>query len=170
MNEVLSLEELEILIKAVTEKIEHNIIHHNRQGQLQNYISLLPIDIELGSNLINEKEGKILVVGQSNVRKNVLRAIGSNLDIDVKRFELVINYEEVKSFSFKKLAYSNQYDYILVGPMPHKVKGLEDESSIIAQIENNPDIYPEIIRVMTQSGELKITKTSFRKALEENII
>lgn len=76
----------------------------------------------------------------------------------------------MKRFSFNKLAYSGRYDYIFAGPMPHKVKGLEDETSIIAQIENHPDIYPELVRVLSQTGELKITKSSFKRALEENII
>lgn len=170
MDDVLSMEELEVLIEDVIEKIQNQIVHHNRQGQLNYYISQLPIDYESSNNYIQEKEGKILVIGQSQVRKKDFRGIASSLGIDSKRFDLIISYEEVKRFPFNKLAYSDRYDYIFVGPMPHKVKGLEDEASIIAQIENNPDVYPELIRVLSQSGELKITKSSFKRALEENII
>lgn len=170
MDDVLSLEELEVLIKDITQKIQNQIVHHNRQGQLNYYISQLPIDYEFSTKNIQEKEGKILVIGQSQIRKKHIRGIASNLGIDANRFEVIINYDEVERFSFNKLAYNDRYDYIFVGPMPHKLKGLKDESGMIAQIENNPDIYPELVRVLNHTGDLKITKSSFKRALEENII
>lgn len=71
MDDVLSMEELEVLIADVTEKMQNQIVHHNRQGQLNYYISQLPIDYESSNNYIQEKEGKILVIGQSQVRKKI---------------------------------------------------------------------------------------------------
>lgn len=75
MDDVLSMEELEVLIKDITEKIQNQIVHHNRQGQLNYYISQLPIDYESSTKYIQEKEGKILVIGQSNVRKKIFEGL-----------------------------------------------------------------------------------------------
>lgn len=54
--------------------------------------------------------------------------------------------------------------------MPHKVQGVEDDSSIISKMEANPEIYPPLVRVMNAAEELKITKSSFKKVLVENIL
>lgn len=170
MSEILGLDELEVLMTDITIRIQNQIVHHNRMGQLDQYLQQLPLDYELKDRSMESNNGKILVIGQSNVRKKDFRGILSSLNFDAERFELVLNYEEVKQYSFTKLAHNNHYDYIMVGPLPHKVKGLEDESSIITQIEKNSDAYPPLIRVLNQSGELKITKSSFKRALKENLI
>lgn len=170
MAEILGLDELEPIIKDITVQIQNQIFHYNRLGQLEEYLEQLPIDYKLQSKTVRNKKGKILVIGQSDVRKKDMRGIISSLAYSTERFELVINYEEIEQYSFKKLEYNDRYDYIMVGPVPHKVRGLEKESGIIEQIENNPDIYPPLIRILNLSGELKITKSGFKQALKENII
>ena len=56
------------------------------------------------------------------------------------------------------------YSDILVGPLPHKVKGIENYSSFLAMAEANPEEFPKIIR-LEGSNELKITKHSFLDGL-----
>lgn len=170
MSEVLGLNELEQIMSDVTEQIEIQMINHNRRGQLTQYLQQLPIQTEQPSASFADVPGKILVIGHSNVRKRDLRGIIRSMQLDPNRFELVINYQDTKNYSFSKLAYNERYDCILAGPMPHKVKGVEDASSIISKMENEDDVYPPLVRIMNQSGELKITKSSFKRALEENIV
>lgn len=170
MDEVLGLEELAKIIEDVTEQIQIQIVNHNRRGQLTHYLKQLPIESQQVEDPYENGPGKILVIGQSNVRKRDLKGIINSLNLDPHRFELVINYQETKNYSFNKLAYNEKYDFILAGPMPHMVQGVEDASGIIAKIEHEADVYPPLVRILNHSGELKITKSSFKRVLEENII
>lgn len=170
MGEVLGLTELEKMMSDVTKQIEIQIINHNRRGQLTHYLKQLPIKTQPLSNPFEDTPGKILVIGQSNVRTRDLKGIITNLNLDPHRFELVINYQETINYRFNKLAYSEEYDFVLAGPMPHMTKGVGDASSIIGKMEDETDVYPPLVRIMNQSGELKITKSSFKRTLEENVV
>ena len=58
------------------------------------------------------------------------------------------------------------YSDVLVGPMPHKVKGIEGYSSFLAMVEHCPEEFPKVIR-LENANELKITKESFKTGLLE---
>ena len=52
------------------------------------------------------------------------------------------------------------YSDILIGPIPHKVKGLDESSSFLSMVRKNPNMFPKVIDIRN-SNELKIKKTSF---------
>lgn len=170
MDQVLDLDDLTILLDKVQKEIEIQIINHNRRGELDHYLKQLPIEEDPIYRAEKERVGKILVIGDSRVRQRHLKGIVSSLNLDPHRFEFVMNYKDSKNYSFDSLAYNDHYEYVFVGPIPHKVKGLGADSSMISQMEKNPDIYPSVVRIMNEAGELKISKTSFKKALKENIL
>lgn len=170
MDEVLGMDELALLLKEVQEEIEIQIMNHNRRGELNQYLKQLPIKQDQVQSSTTERKGKILVIGDSRVRQRHLRGIVSTLSLDPTRFDFVTNYEEIKNYPFEKLAYNTRYDYILAGPMPHMVRGVGEDSSIISKIEQNSDTYPPLARIMTEVGELKISKSSFKKVLEEQLL
>ena len=55
--------------------------------------------------------------------------------------------------------------------MPHSTTGNEGESSLVVKITSEQGFpYSVVCRTNSNNGKLKITKTSFRKALREIII
>ena len=49
------------------------------------------------------KKGKIVVIGQSDVKPEVLLSIAKQLGLDKKRLELYLEYEDAKKFNFQKM-------------------------------------------------------------------
>ncbi len=163
INELLELEEI---IKGVLEEdLERILIELNRNGELETLLRLLGVQEYLG--IVEEeelqKDGKIIVIGQSEVEKGKLAAVAKNLGIAKDRFEFFLNYEDAKSFDFKKTQWSSKYSYILVGQMPHSGNAKGDFSSVITALESQEG-YPPVVRMGTNG--LKITKSSFRSTLE----
>ena len=109
--------------------------------------------------------GKVIVIGQSNVSRDILAGIVKRLGFEKNRFEFCLEYEDAVKFNFKKTQYSQQYTCILVGAMPHSGRAKDEYSSVIAALENEPG-YPPVYRMGLGEG-LKITKTSFSSTLEE---
>lgn len=78
--------------------------------------------------------------------------------IDPKKIEFELDYEKFK--------YNMSYSDVLIGPMPHKVKGLDESSSFLSMVREHPEDYPKIIE-LRDANELKITKQSFLNGLLE---
>lgn len=77
---------------------------------------------------------------------------------------LHLDYDENKRFDLDALKYNSPYQGILVGPIAHKVTDLGDHASVIQKLRAEEG-FPPVEEIRTHSGELKITKTSFREAL-----
>lgn len=163
--DIAELIELEEIIRNVLdEQLEEILTKLNRKDQLELFLSLIGMSELLGSNEAAEKflDGTIIVIGQSDVDKEKLSAVAKNLGFEKSRFEFYLDYNDAKTFDFKKIQWSDKYSCILVGQMPHSgyVKG--DYSSIITALERQ-DGYPPVVRVGVKG--LKITKSSFKDAL-----
>ena len=163
INELLEIEA--VLRDTLNERLEEILVSLNRKGQLEELLSLLGMKELLGIEEEDEilRDGKIIVIGQSEVEREKLAAVAKNLGIEKDRFEFYLNYEDAKTFDFKKTQWSSKYSYILVGQMPHSGYSKGDYSSVITAIERE-DGYPPVVRMGT-SG-LKITKSSFRNTLK----
>ncbi len=160
-------EKIEEIVDFVTQKI----YLANRTGDLETLLTAwglqgLVQDETKSSNDFydTDKNGKIVVIGASQVKERDLTGVAKSLGIDKDSFEVCIDYKETKSFKFSELRYNPKYRLIIVGPMPHSTEGKGESSSVIAEMEN-ADGYPKVIRL--GSNELKITKTNFRNALQE---
>lgn len=62
------------------------------------------------------------------------------------------------------MQYNPNYRLVIVGPMPHNTAGKVESRSTISEREKGNG-YPKVIRL--GSNELKITKTNFKQALQE---
>ena len=135
----------------------------NRTGELEAFLKMLGMEDLLQSKPLYQvyKTGKIIVIGRSDVKAEVLLSIAKSLGLSKERFELHLDYEDGKTFDFEKT-----YALIMVGPMPHSGTGKGDSGSIIAKIESTEG-YPPVVRLGTNG--LKITKTDFRNKLKEMI-
>lgn len=108
--------------------------------------------------------GKILVVGDSRVNKNDLIGIAKQYGLKESRIDFQLDYIKLHNFDFGNLRNSFTYSDVLVGPLPHKVEGIDGFSSFLAMVEANPEEFPKITR-LESSNELKITKESFKNGL-----
>ena len=168
---MLSIEELSELEDAIMDvlpgKITEILSKANRSGDLNELLGLLGLSDLLGSENKFEtyKNGKIVVVGGTETKEEILVSIGKQRGIDKNRFEFCLDYENVQKFDFNKMQYAPQYRVILFGPTPHSGHGKGDSRSIIAEIAKK-DGYPRVERLMS-GQELKITKTNFREKLNQ---
>ena len=105
---------------------------------------------------------KILVIGQPDVGTDKLLGIVKDFGYNKDDFVFWDDYAKIKSYA-ERMA-GGSFTGIIAGPMPHKVSKLGDNSSLIDKMRQNG--YPYMEEAKSESGELKITKTSFRKALE----
>ncbi len=162
INELLELEEQ--LRTALNEQLEEILIRLNRNNKLEDLLDLLGMRTMLGQSEVNmcNRDGIILVIGQSNVEKGKLVAVAKDFGFSKDRFEFHLEYEDAKTFDFSKTQWSMKYACILVGPMPHSGKAKGDCGSIIAALKQT-DGYPPIIEM--GETELNISKTSFRNSL-----
>ena len=162
---VLAIEELSALEDEIMSVLPDRIT----SGRLEELLELLGMEdlLKQEQDFYSYKEGKIVVVGGTNVKEEVLLSIAKNLGIDKSRFEFCLDYKQIQKFDFRRMQYAPQYRIVLFGPTPHSGHGKGDSGSIIAELEKS-SAYPRVERLISGS-ELKITKSNFRKMLERLI-
>nr|MCR4960298.1 hypothetical protein [Lachnospiraceae bacterium] len=74
------------------------------------------------------------------------------------------DYAKIVSFAGRLNAGANGYAALILGAMPHKVANLGDWSSLVEKCRQS-DSLPDAYDARSRSGELKVTKESFKKAL-----
>ena len=114
-----------------------------------------------GHNLLGRK--KILVIGVTRTSTDKLLGCAKTLGYQKQDFVFWNDYDKVKGYADRMAGGS--FAGIIAGPMPHKVSGLGDNSSLIVKLQQPG--YPFMVEARTESSELKITNTSFAKALLE---
>ena len=166
VDELLEIEE--IVRVNLGERLEEILTRLNRLGKLDEFLLMIGMSDLLGERESEaaRREGKIIVIGQSEVGQDKLAAVAKNLGISKDRFEFYLDYNDAKSFNFKKTQWSDAYSVILVGQMPHSGIAKGDFGSIISAIESQEG-YPPVIRIGMNG--LKITKAAFKNALEDLI-
>ena len=118
-----------------------------------------------GHNLLSHNE-KILVLGNTDIRMDEMRAIARDTFGFAKTdFEFITDYDKVKNAS-GRIHSSQRFVAVIFGNCPHKVAGLGNYTSIIEEFKQREDC-PISIDARTEAGGLKITKQSFRKAMEQ---
>ncbi len=118
---------------------------------------------EISIDHILPRRSKILIVGESQVAENQLWGICKSLGLRKDQVEFVLDYNAFDTVSFASLRYNSGVAGILVGPVPHKVPGCDDPANTLQQSPG----YPPTVKVTNKSGELKITKSSFRSAVQK---
>ncbi len=163
INELLELEES--MRGPLFDNLEEILINLNRTGKLEEFVTLInmPELLGLGREDTTAKDGIIIVIGYSDVDEKTLSAVAKGAGIGKERIKFYLNYEDPKTFDFKKTQWSTKYSCILAGPMPHSGKAKGDYSSVITALESQ-DGYPPVVRM--GANELKITKSSFRETIK----
>ena len=172
-NMSLTIEELSELEDRIIEELPYKITavlsKSNRSDRLEEFLDMIDMTelLEKKQGFYSYKEGKIVVIGGTKVKEEVLLGIASRLGIEKNRFEFYLDYKHIQKFDFKKMQYAPQYRIILFGPVPHSGYGKKDSGSILAEVEKS-SIYPRVERLLN-GNELKITKSNFKETLERLI-
>jgi len=167
---VLSIEEIEDLMDA----IQIRVIQANMKGQLDDLLKLMGMDdlLQPHEETLSFKDGKLLIVGRSEVKEREIRIIADSEGIERDRIECFLEYEGVKTYNFRRLQYNPKYRVVLFGPVPHSGEGKNDSGSIISELESTEG-YPRVIRLRSNE-QLKITKSNlhdaFRQLKAENYV
>lgn len=140
----------------------------NRLGSLEDFLNLIGAE-----NLLDDEDeyksspsGYIVVIGDSQVKDEILVSVGRKLGIDKSKFIFVTSYDSAKKFDVTRIQYNSIYAAVICGPMPHKGASTGDYNSMISRLEQE-DGYPPIKKL--GEHELHISKSNFKKALEELI-
>ena len=167
INELIDLEDN--LRDELEENLTGILTNLNRQNKLEDLLSLLGLshllDVDSGTDGTFLKNGRIVVIGASEVPERHLLGVAKSLGIDKDRFEFYLDYEDGKKFEYSKLYYQSNYSLVMVGPMPHSSTGKGDYSSAIAAMEATEG-YPPVMRIEI-SGLRAISKSAFRMKLQE---
>ena len=167
MLDVVELYEFEEELKTeLDEHLTEILARLNRMGKLEELLELLGLQhlLQTESGYTVRNTGKIVIVGQSEVKEEVFLSIIKGFGIDKARVEFCLDYEKAKTYNFRKMQWDPNYSVVMVGPMPHSgvIKG--DNGSIISALENE-DGYPPVVRL--GSNQLKITKSDFKDKFAE---
>lgn len=107
------------------------------------------------------RRSKILVLGQLSGKIKDYQMAAKKLGVKEDNLEF-IDYDGIKHLSVERLRYSCEYSDIICGPIPHKVEGMGDTSSFIAEMEKKPSEYPKLIKA-TANDSLKFSISGFRE-------
>ena len=167
IEQVMTLSE-QLRIFLSDDKLLEIITKLNRSGNLEDFLNLIGAE-----NLLDEDQGYrpspigyIVVLGASEVKDEILVSVGKKLGIDKSKFKFVTSYEDAKKFNIRTMHGNSNYAAVICGPMPHKGISTGDYNSIISCLEQEPG-YPPVKKL--GEHELHISKSNFKKALEELI-
>lgn len=162
MREEVNLLEIQ---EKIYQKVLKEVTEAYYENRLNEVLNKYGLQDEIEYPYYDRNNSKILVVGNSMVSKDKLVAIAKKYGINEKFLEFELDYDRLHNYNFAKLENSMNYSDVLIGPLPHKVSGIDGFSSFLAMTDAHPENYPKIIRLQG-SNELKITKESFLKGLQ----
>ena len=116
-----------------------------------------------GGHELLGRNGKILVLGATALDMNTMNGIAKLYGFQKKDFEYENDYTKIKNFT-GRMSNGERYSAVIFGACPHKVANLGDWSSIIEKCRQCDEM-PFAIDARSHSGELKVTKESFKLAL-----
>lgn len=106
----------------------------------------------------------LLVLGAVQTSAAVLQGIAKKYGITKDQLRLVTDYDKLTMFDLDTLRYSPQCAGVLIGAVPHSMRGVGSATSAVALLRDEEGFPPSV--PMYVGNELKGTKTSFRRALE----
>ena len=120
---------------------------------------------KVGHNLLHGRK-KIMVLGTTNLSPEVMKGIiTKEYGFEESDFVFENDYDKVVHSSGRVIE-SSRYQAIIFGCCPHSTTGKGKWSSLIERCKQSEDA-AVVADARTESGNLKVTKGSFRKALNE---
>jgi len=115
------------------------------------------------------KTVRIVILGDALLSNSQINSEITRAGIDIRNVEIHTDHNKYHSFDTNNLlSIRSRFDGILLGPMPHRMKGdFERADNLMAQMERNRGQYPPFVVIRDKRGDVKITKGSLRRAIEE---
>lgn len=154
------------LAEKIYQKVLKEVAEASQTNNVSEVLKKYGLEDEIEYTFYDLNNSKILVVGDSRVSKDDLIAIAKKYGINKNKLEFELDYNKLTNYNFSNLRNSMNYSDVLVGPLPHKVEGIEGYSSFLAMVDHCPEEFPKVIR-LENANELKITKESFKTGLLE---
>lgn len=154
------------ILEKIHQKLTKEVTNAYYNGNIDELLNKYGLEEEVEHFYYNYNNSKIIVIGESRVNKSDLEYIAKKNGIDPKKIEFELDYEKLTNYNFEKFKYNMSYSDVLIGPMPHKVKGLDESASFLSMVREHPEDYLKIIE-LRDTNELKITKQSFLNGLLE---
>jgi len=105
---------------------------------------------------------KILVIGGTELGVNIMQGIAKTYGFEKKDLEFV-DYDKAKDYT-DRIRKDGKYSAVIFGACPHKTAAGAGYSSTVEKMKQVEGM-PFTADARTQSGELKLTRESFREAL-----
>lgn len=158
----------DMILVDILEKIYHklnkeiNEAYYN--GTIDDVLLKYGLQDEIEYYYYDKSNSKILIIGHSMINKNDMINIARQYGINESKLEFKLDYKKLSNYDFSILKNNMNYSDILVGPMPHSVRGINSYSSFLVMTEREPESFPKITK-LKDANELKITKETFKKAI-----
>lgn len=165
MENTFTDKQIGMILQKLISKVRHELELAVDNGTVGELMDEYGITLEESAMPVNPRLSKILVVGELvGKRKDYIQS-AKKLNIPEYNIEFESDYEKLHNLNLSRLEYSDTYSDVIFGQVPHSMAGKGDSSSMIAKMEKEADKYPRVIRATTEN-ELKLTISSFRKALK----
>lgn len=156
--------ELSEVLEKIYQKLTLEITNAYYDGKVEEVLKKYGLTENIEYSYYDKNNSRILVIGSSMVNKDDMIGIAKRIGISSNKLEFELDYDRLTNFDFGKLRNSIVYSDILVGPMPHKVLGIDGYSSFLAMVQDNIEEFPKVT-VLESANGLKITKESFKNGL-----
>ena len=112
---------------------------------------------------VSLSEGNYAIISKN---KADYQLAAKKLGISERNIEFVDDYKKMHNFNTARLQYNEIYSDIIVGPVPHSMENLDGETSLVAAIQNHPEMYPKL-GLASSNNSLKLTISNFKELLTE---
>jgi tetratricopeptide (TPR) repeat protein len=143
--------------------LRENIALRNELDGLQQAHRLAMANPPRPEGILPEKR-MIVVIGDSTITSNILSAIARSFGLTTRQLDFQLDYHRIKQAGVEKYRYNDRVAGILVGPCPHKMANSYDCNSLLDLLREEG--FPPFEEIRNERGELKITRSSYRQALE----
>lgn len=175
---ILDANDLEKLKQEIWKEFSKKLNISNRYGEIGKFLQQCELEDslqkyeELTNNELTRYSNKpkyVLIAGDSHKHKTEeIKKVFKKYNINDDEIELCLGYEYFKERSAinEKFAYKqDKYKLILIGEIPHKVKGIEGHSSAITCLESDRIKYPRVVR-LTANSQQKFTLSALDEKLQ----
>ena len=139
---------------------------HNVDKDVLKWIEIIKeAETVIGLDDSSEKQirGKIVVIGVHD--RNPLLDVAKRMRFRLDCFEF-LETGDMQRYDCERWKNNKNVAAIMVGAIPHSIKGLGDYNSLLDKLNCEKEKYPPFVELQNELGELKCTKNSFTKGLE----
>ena len=149
--------------------LEYNRLSRIYDNLMQYYTDVVINDVEEEANIDSNFDFSnytILILGDFKLERHIIEGIFKAEGFSKDNLILELEYNKLPNFDIRKYNYSNSLKGIIVGAVPHKMKNIGENSTLVNYLRGTEG-YPYTVESKTQSGVLKGSKQGLKEAIKE---